>query len=242
MGKNLGKKEAVNSKPKESFKSLDIPVISSFIEEDIGECVQMTPQETHKNKVTKKRKLPEENSKECGTGDGNASKGVKKNKSKTAMSPSLNIKKKKARKNLPNSDMERYKQNNIKKPSSKSHEDHCSPTFIKHFKAVKKQTKDINSLGSLRKFLEREKKNRREKVNSRVSVLLKKADWQEFAKFVRARLEKLKGLSNIDSSDGEALQQLLTKTRVRVKFWLLFPHLKGRKPENWKSVLENMTT
>ena len=240
VGKNLVNKKKLNSKSKESNDRMDISVSSSFMEEDIGEDVQITKPHK-KTKGAKKRKLLEENDKDCRTNDGSACMGGGKIKSVAALNPSLNSKKKQAKENVLNSDLGITKQSKVKKCPTNPQEEECSPAFIKHFKTVKKQTKNMNSIGNLRKFLQEEKKNRHEKVRDRVSVLLKKKDWKEFAKFVRTRLENIKTLSKMDSGDCEALQQLLGKTRVRVKFWLLFPHLKGKKPRNWKTILENVS-
>ncbi|XP_063871570.1 uncharacterized protein LOC135106473 isoform X1 [Scylla paramamosain] len=238
IAKDLVSEELFNSKNEISDR-LDMSVSNSYLMEDIGECVPMT-KTPKKAKAVKKRKLSQKTNGDSETNDGHSSKNVKKVKSDSGKNLSLKSKKKKAKGNLLKCDVGKNKQNKIRKSLSKPDEEHCSVAFIKHFKAVKKQTKNINSIESLRRFLEREKKNRSEKVSGRVSVLLKKEDWKEFAKFLRTRLKNITELSKMDSGDSEALQQLLGKTRVRVKFWLLFPHLKGKKPGNWKTVLENL--
>lgn len=235
--KNSVNEELHNSKNRLSDK-LDMSVSNSYLEDDIGEYVPVT-KPLKKAKTAKKRKLSQKTNGDSETNDGCSSKNVKKVKSDTGKNLSLKSKKKKT---LLKCNVAKTKQNKIKKSLSKPDEEHCSATFKKHFKAVKKQTKVINSMDSLRKFLEWEKKNRSEKVNGRVSVLLKKEDWKEFAAFLRSRLKNIKGLSKKDSGDGEAVQQVLGKTRVRVKFWLLFPHLKGKKPGNWKTVLEKLSS
>ncbi|KAG0724171.1 hypothetical protein GWK47_041201 [Chionoecetes opilio] len=236
QGKNLISKESVNSDVKELSERVAMPVSSSFVDEDIGECVPMT-KPCKKSVVAKKRKLAKE---ECADSNGSGGKGDQKSTSLAAMDPSLKSKKKKVKKNILKSDLVKTKQNKGMKSAHESHEDQCSAEFKTLFKAVKKKTKSMNTISNLRKFLEREKQNRQEKVSGRVSVLLKKEDWRQFSKFVRTRLKTIKGIRTLDS--GEAVQPLLGKTRVRVKFWLLFPHLKGKKPGNWKTLLENIAT
>ncbi|XP_045125885.1 uncharacterized protein LOC123513093 isoform X4 [Portunus trituberculatus] len=236
---NLVNEELCNPK-NEISDSLDMPVSNCYLEEDIGECVPKT-KPPKKAKTLKKRKLSLETNGNTETNDGCSSK-KKKVKSDAGKNLLLNSKKKKTKKNVLKSGIGKIKQNKVKKSLNEPDEEHCSAAFIKHFKAVKKQTKNINSIDSLKRFLEGEKKNRSEKVNGRVSKLLKKEDWTEFAKFLRIRLKNIEGLSKMDSGESEALQQLLGKTRVRVKFWLLFPYLKGKKPGNWKTVLGNLSS
>lgn len=213
LSKSTANKNSDAANTKQSSKRVGTCVFNSLIDEDIGECVQQP---------TKQRK--------------------KKKEIKSANQPVLSSAKKKLKKNLMTSSGGNIKSQSkiskaVKKPQDM--ESHCSPAFVKLFKTVKKQTRNIDSESKLRKFLQTEKKNRQEKVKGRVSRLLKGDDWCKFAKFVRTRLENIQGLS---LDDSEAQQHMINKTRVRVKFWLLFPHLKGKKPENWTTILGTLAT
>lgn len=154
--------------------------------------------------------------------------------------PLLNSARMKSKKHLISSGGKSESQSKISKAVKKLQdmEDHSS-SFIKLYKAVKKRTRTIDTVGNLRQFLQNEKKMRQKKAKERVSRLLKKEDWNEFAKYIRKRIKNVKGRS---LGDPETLQHMIGKTRIRVKFWLLFPHLKGKKPENWTAVLGTLAT
>lgn len=223
-------KKLNNAKTKQSVMKVGTYPINSLLDEDIGVCVELQPKPCKKNKV-KKRK---QNIQDFG---GTAAKKVK-----SVNQPPLSSGKKK-----PNSDVMDLAEGKTKTKSTTSKtvknpqniENCCYSGFIKLHKAVKKQTRNIDSVGSLRKFLQRETKNRQEKVKGRVSRLLKEEEWSKFEQYIRKRLENIQGLS---SDDSNAVQHMIGKTRVRVKFWLLFPHLKGKKPENWKAILGTLVT
>lgn len=239
LSKNTANKDSDAAKTNQSSKRVDTCVFNSLIDEDIGECV---PQQTkqQERKVVKKSKLDRENCDNTESDAYGATKG--RQEIKSVNQPLLSSAKKKPKKNLMTSSGGNTKSRSkiskaVKKPQDM--ESQCSPAFVKLFKAVKKQTRNIDSESNLRKFLQTEKKKRQEKVKGRVSRLLKGADWRKFAKFVRTRLENIQGLS---LEDSEAEQHMINKTRVRVKFWLLFPHLKGKKPENWTTILGTLAT
>lgn len=224
-----------NSRTNHSSKTVNVYDLSNSTAEDIGECVEEQTKPCKENKTAKKRKSNLEN---CVNPESNVAGSIKAVKMVSgANEPPLNSPRMKPKKSLKNSSGERTgHQDKINKlvREPQDMENHCSPSFVKLYKSVKKRTRTIDSVGNLRKFLQTEKKNRQEKVKGRVSRLLKKQDWSKFTKYVKKRLEDIEGL-NLDGS--EAVQHMIGKTRIRVKFWLLFPHLEGRKPENWTAIL-----
>lgn len=213
---------------------MDTHAFSSLTDEDIGECVEQQTKPSKKNKVVEKSKSCLRKGSNTDLDGYGASKAAKKMKIDDQLPH--NSSKQKPKKDFMKSDGGKTKNQTIGKAVKKPQnmEKHCSPAFVKLFKAVKKQTRKIDSVGNLRKFLQSEKKNRQKKVQGRISHLLKEEDWTKFVKYVTKRLENIQALS-LDGS--ETVQRMIGKTRVRVKFWLLFPHLRGQKPENWKTIL-----
>lgn len=237
--RNTTNKDSDNTKTKQSSKRLHTYAFNNLIDEDIGECVEQQTKPHKKNKV-KKRK-PELES--CGNTESDVCGASKAAKMISRVDqPLLNSARMKPKKHLKiSSGGKNESQSKISKAAKKLRdmEDHCSPSFIRLYKAVKKRTRTIDSVGNLRQFLQNEKKMRQKKAKERVSRLLKKENWSEFAKYIRKRIENVEGQS---LDDPETVQRMIGKTRIRVKFWLLFPHLKGKKPENWTAILGTLAT
>jgi len=113
--------------------------------------------------------------------------------------------------------------------------------FAKNYKKVTKCLKSVNSFEDLNKFLIAEKKRRSQKCPSRVSSRLKKQDWLDFCRLLKNRTKKyhklkkaVSGSVQIDNND------LLKKSKNKMKYWLLFPKLKGKKPHNWQVVVSEV--
>lgn len=113
--------------------------------------------------------------------------------------------------------------------------------FIKNYKKVNKCLKSVKSFEDLNKFLMSEKKRRSQKCPSRVSSSLKKQDWLDFCKLVKNRTKKYHKLKNDFSGSVKIdIDDLLKKTKNKVKYWLLFTKLKGKKPHNWQVIVKEV--
>lgn len=133
------------------------------------------------------------------------------------------------------------KSKNIMEPHCVLHmnsDSEVSSKFLKHYQSVSQHVKQIDSIEAMSCFLLSERKRRCNKDNKLISSLLKDDDWVIFHKFIKRRIRKIEELRNNDYSACENFEvKLLQKTKTRLKFWLLFPQLKGKKPRNWKCML-----
>lgn len=216
------------------------PISAVSFDEDIGVCVDVKRNLSRHfisvNNGSKKRKsIPKTGMETVSESHGRtktSSDIVKKNtkvKRKRVAETSESRKKKKTKVNHPcKSDL--------------NGNSNITPKFLKHYRRVNRTVKEINSVEALSSFIRLEKRRRCEKDCKRVSSLLKKDDWNLFKVFVITRLKKAKKLRTKDPTSHQTIefQQLLTKTKTRLKFWLLYPHLKGRKPQNWKSIVHSI--
>ncbi|XP_071522997.1 uncharacterized protein [Panulirus ornatus] len=113
-----------------------------------------------------------------------------------------------------------------------------TPEFLKHYQRVNKTVKKVDSVEALHSFLRLEKKRWFKKDCDRVSCLLKKVDWNMLKKLILTRLKKAKNLNGVlPLHQNIEQEQLIRKTKTRIKFWLLYPHLKGKKPSDWEDIL-----
>lgn len=131
----------------------------------------------------------------------------------------------------------------------KSKENNCNvsttvtitPEFMKHYKKVQKRVKNINSVQDFENFLNLEKKKRKKKPCGIASSLMTENEWKMVSQLVSRRIRKTKKVSCKNPSNGHnSVPQIVCKTKIRLKFWLLYPHLKGKKPYNWKNILSHM--
>lgn len=116
-----------------------------------------------------------------------------------------------------------------------------TPELLTHYKKVQKRVSKINSLQDFELFFKLEKK-RKIKSSQTASCLLTENEWNTLTKLMRSRVRKAKKVSCQASTtdDTSQVQQILPKMKFRLKLWLLFPHLKGKKPENWKNLLNDI--
>ncbi|XP_042237756.1 uncharacterized protein LOC121876607 isoform X1 [Homarus americanus] len=124
-------------------------------------------------------------------------------------------------------------------PSLLKDESKVTQKFVKHYQRVNNNLKKICAVKDFNKFLKMEKMRRLEKDKKRISILLKKEEWKIFTKLIRKRVKKAEKLNSMKLSVSERVEveRLVAKTKIRIKFWLLYPDLKGKKPEDWKNIL-----
>nr|XP_045611004.1 uncharacterized protein LOC123766150 [Procambarus clarkii] len=212
--------------------------------EDIGVCInddnQIMKRSSNVNNNASKRKKVTDSSGMCKPGmmvvrcnnsgtDNFLNVGVEKNSSKLkrkreAVDPANN---KKNKTNIGPHCKLNMEDNNI------------TPTFFRHYLSVNKKIKKINCIEDMSSFLKQEKERRCKKDSNRISILLREEDWIMMVKSMKSKLKKNEELrESVSASNGNLdVNTLMKKVKIRLKFWLLFPELKGEKPENWKSML-----
>lgn len=239
---STSKVDSNNAQTKPSSKAVNTSALNSLIDEDIGECVQQQTKPKHKKKAraAEKRKLNQENCSNTESSVCVPDKAAKKIKS-VDQTP-LNSVEKKPKECLKNSNGGKGKNQSESSEAVKEPQDvenYRSRALVKQLKAVNKLIRNCNSVDKLREFLQGEEKNRQENVKGRVSRFLKGRDWSEFTKYVRKRLKIIRKL-RLEYSEAAAPR--MDQLKVRIKFWLLFPHLNGRKPGNWQAIVQTLAT
>ena len=106
-------------------------------------------------------------------------------------------------------------------------------TVKKRYKHLNKTLKKIDNVESIRVFIKNEKNLRKNKEKNRISKPLKKDDWTEFLSFLRESINSLKKIE-----DNAILMNELKKIKLKIKYWVLFPDFKGKKPKNWSEFVK----
>ncbi|CAL4144085.1 unnamed protein product, partial [Meganyctiphanes norvegica] len=202
-----------------------------FLEEDIGESCFVTDlkKEVKHIKISTKNKrkksvFNEENNNECGN---------------SFLVPEKNVNGNKKKAEKLNKKVDKKSQMCKKKAYSKSVI--VTDKFVKSYKKVKKCLKNLNTFEDFSRFLIAEKKRRSEKCPSRVSSSLKKQDWLDLTKLLRNRIKKYHKLKKDSAGNLKIdINELLRKSKNKVKFWLLFPKEKGNKPHNWQFIVKEV--
>ncbi|KAK3883255.1 hypothetical protein Pcinc_012427 [Petrolisthes cinctipes] len=212
-----------NSK-KTQMQASEVRPTQVLPEEDIGMCVEEMRDRiiTPVNKIKKdiKRKLVSDyvdQNKIC--------KNVKKTK----------LTKKKKERNSENL-----------KPNEKTTTDKCktsfqevtiSSAFVTRYKKVKAATGKLNSHKDVRQFLKLEQKRRCDKSDDRISLNIKKEAWNELKNTLLLQLVSSEKTGKQTTEDESAT---LCRVKTKLKFWLLYPRLKGKKPQDWSEQLKNI--
>lgn len=215
-------------------------------EEDLGMCVEeirehITP--ANKVKKNKKRKFGSDSEK-SENNNTNVNK-VKKNKKRKIVSDSEDpnkffkpVKKTKIPKKQKEGSIENSKPNKKTACSTpQSQGGGVSTEFVTYYTKVKAATSVLNSHKDITQFLKIEQKRRCNKSDDRVSLHLKKEDWNELKSTLIQQLSSSKGT---EKQNSKGKSDKLCQVKTKLKFWLLYPKLKGNKPQDWSEQLRNI--
>ena len=103
----------------------------------------------------------------------------------------------------------------------------CTP---KNYHRLSTELSKLNSLEKILNFLTEETKSRKFDRKKSLTKKLEQADWRS----LRDEVKKF-----VENSKNE--KKIVKNLRKKISFWILFPALKGDKPENWKKVSELLT-
>jgi hypothetical protein len=101
------------------------------------------------------------------------------------------------------------------------------PCTSKNFHRLSTELGKLNSVEKISNFLIEETKSRKCDRKKSLTKKLDQSDWRS----LREEVKKL-----IENSKNE--KKFVKNLRQKITFWILFPNLKGDKPENWNKILE----
>jgi len=98
------------------------------------------------------------------------------------------------------------------------------PCSVKQYQRLTGEMKKLVNVDRISNFLIEESKSR--KVNRKKSLTRKldQSDWRELREEVRKQIE------------NESFDQNVKKLKKTITFWIMYPRLKGQKPERWSQV------
>ncbi|KAK4314142.1 hypothetical protein Pmani_014561 [Petrolisthes manimaculis] len=132
------------------------------------------------------------------------------------------------------------------KPNEKTTTDICktsfqevtiSSAFVTRYKKVKAATGKLNSHKDVRQFLKLEQKRRCDNSDDRISLHIKKEAWNELKNTL---LQQLMSSEKTGKQTTEDESATLCRVKSKLKFWLLYPQLNGKKPQDWSEQLKNI--
>ena len=99
------------------------------------------------------------------------------------------------------------------------------PCPAKQYQRLTGEMKKLVNVKKISSFLIEETQSR--KVNRKKSLTKKldQSDWRELREEVRKQIEKT------------SLELNVKELKNKITFWILYPKLKGQKPEKWSQVL-----
>ena len=99
------------------------------------------------------------------------------------------------------------------------------PCTAKQYQRLTGEMKKLVNVKKISSFLIEETQSR--KVNRKKSLTKKldQSDWRELREEVRKQMEKT------------SLEENVKELKKKITFWIMYPKLKGQKPEKWSQVL-----
>jgi alpha-N-acetylglucosamine transferase len=101
------------------------------------------------------------------------------------------------------------------------------PCTSKNYHRLSTELGKLNSVEKISNFLIEETKSRKCDRKKSLTKKLDQSDWRSLREEVKKRIE---------NSKNE--KKFVKNLRQKITFWILFPNLKGDKPENWNKILE----